>query len=435
MNTYDLIFKKREGQELSGEELSYLIDGFLEEEIPGYQISAFLMAVYFKGMTSEELANFTNIMVNSGETLDLSDIAGPTMDKHSTGGVGDGVSLILAPLAASLGLVVPMMSGRGLGHTGGTLDKLESIPGYRIDLTTKEFKNQLKKVGAAIIGQTKNIAPADKELYSLRDVTATVDSIPLIAASIMSKKLAEGSSGLVLDVKTGSGAFMRKKEDAAKLARAMIDIGRYSSKKMAAVISDMNQPLGKAVGNANEVKQAVEIMSGSGPEDITEITVVLAGMMLKLSGKLNDLQEAKSAARDNLKNGKALKKFGDMVAAQGGERKVCSQPDKVLKQPEYSHEVKSASGGYINAMDTRKIGLTALSLGAGRQKVTDEIDHSAGIEVFKKISDKVEKGDTLAVLYSSTVKDMKEANESYMDALDITDKKVSGPELVYDIIN
>ncbi|MDA3793208.1 MAG: thymidine phosphorylase [Elusimicrobia bacterium] len=435
MNTYDLIFKKREGEKLEHEELKFLIDGFIEEKIPQYQMSAFLMAVYFKGMTPEELSDFTNIMVKSGEEIDLNDIGGITVDKHSTGGVGDGVSLSLAPLAASLGLVVPMMSGRGLGHTGGTLDKLESIPGYRIDITRNSFKDQLRKVGVAIIGQTKNIAPADKKMYSLRDVTATVDSIPLIAASIMSKKLAEGSSGLVLDVKTGSGAFMRKTEDAKKLAKAMLEIGRYNNRKMAAVISDMNQPLGRSIGNANEIKQAVEIMSGKGPDDITEITVVLAGMMLQLSGRQKDLKTAQKAALANLNNGAALKKFGDMIEAQGGDRKVCSNPDEVLKQPEYSAEVKSPENGYIEAMDTRKVGLTALSLGAGRERVIDKIDHSAGIEVFKKISDKVEAGETLAVLSSSTVKNMEEAKDMYINSLKITKDKVKSPELIYDIIN
>ncbi len=434
MNTYDLIFKKREGKKLSREELEYLVGGFVCGTVPDYQMSAFLMAVYFRGMDTEELSDFTNIMLKSGEQIDLSDIEGVTADKHSTGGVGDGVSLILAPLASSLGMVVPMMSGRGLGHTGGTLDKLESIPGYRIDLSAEQFKEQLKKIGLAIIGQTKNIAPADKDMYSLRDVTATVDSIPLIAASIMSKKLAEGASALVLDVKTGSGAFMKKEKDARELARLMIETGKKNGRKMAAVISDMNQPLGMEIGNACEIKQAIEIMSGEGPDDIRGITVTLAGMMLKLAGKSGSLEEAKYIAERNLRNGSALEKFGDMIEAQSGDRKVCKNPENILKRPEYSTEVKSPSGGYITAMDTRKIGLAALSLGAGRKRTSDKIDHSAGITVFKKISDRVEKGEILAKLYSSSVKDMKQVSDMYISALEITKNQTEPPDLIIDVI-
>jgi len=432
MNTYDIIFRKREGEELSREELSFLISGFLTGEIPEYQMAAFLMSVFFQGLSARELADLTAIMVETGESIDLSSMGRKTVDKHSTGGVGDGVSLTLAPLAASLGVVVPMMSGRGLGHTGGTLDKLESIPGFRVDLTPGNFREQLEKIGVAMIGQTENVAPADKKMYALRDVTATVDSIPLIAASIMSKKLAEGASGLVLDVKTGSGAFMRKPGDAKELARNMIEIGKGNGRQMKALITDMSQPLGTAVGNASEIMQAIALMKGKGPEDIKSIIVELSARMLVMAGAAGELEEAKKLSEENLRNGKALNVFADLIKAQGGNPDVCDKPEKILDLPKFSVSVKSDRTGYISAFDTRKIGLCALSLGAGRERIDDEIDFSAGIEVLKKIGDEVRKGEEVAVLYSSSVSEMKAAEKEYLNALAVSEEEPEVPPLVYE---
>lgn len=434
MNVYEIIFKKREGITLSTDEIKYIISGYLSGDIPDYQVSAFLMAVFFKGMERDELAEFTRLMADSGDKADLSSISAPTVDKHSTGGVGDGVSLILAPLAASLGAVVPMMSGRGLGHTGGTLDKLESIPGYNVNISGEDFISQLEKTGVAIIGQTENIAPADKKLYALRDVTATVDSIPLITASIMSKKLAEGAGSLVLDVKTGSGAFMRRLEDAETLAGAMIETGRAHGRNMAALITDMNQPLGRAVGNANEIKQAVEILKGEGPEDIRNITLELSAAMLEISGIQKNHTKALEISKANLSNGKALEKFALMVEAQGGDPEVANDPDKVLQSPSYSIDVESPEDGYISSMDTRLIGMTALSVGAGRRNLEEKIDFSAGIEVYSKIGDKVARGDTIAKIFSSRESDLRGALSSYLSAVGISGEKVEAPELIKKVL-
>jgi pyrimidine-nucleoside phosphorylase len=435
MNTYDLIFKKREGLSLTTAEINYMISGFLNGEVPPYQMSAFLMAVFFKGMSAEELHEFTKIMVESGQQLNLDDIPEIAVDKHSTGGVGDGVSITLAPLVASFGIVVPMMSGRSLGHTGGTLDKLEAIPGFRVDLTDEEFKKQLSKIGVAMIGQTENIAPADKKMYALRDVTATVDNIELISASIMCKKIAEGANGLVLDVKTGSGAFMRKYDDAVKLAKSMISIGKFYNRKMAAVISDMNQPLGKMIGNGLEIKQAIELMKGEGPEDIKEIIVELAARMLLMGEKAEGIEEAKSLAVENLKNGKALEKFKLMVQSQGGDPRVCEDPDSILAPGKYEYDIENPQEGFIKEMDTRRIGMCALSLGAGRERVGEEIDFSAGIEVNKKIGDRVGKGEVVARLYSSKVADLAIPADEYLKSLNVSNEKVEAPKLIYEVIN
>ncbi len=413
MNAYDIIYKKRQGGELSRRELNFMIKGLLKKEVPEYQISAFLMAVYFKGMVSRELADLTEIMVESGEQVDLSAFGKNAVDKHSTGGVGDGVSLTLAPLAASLGIVVPKMSGRALGHTGGTLDKLESIPGCRVELSVSDFKKQLESIGVAIISQTENIAPADKRLYELRDVTATVESIPMIAASIMSKKIAEGASGLVLDVKSGNGAFMRKHEDARKLADYMEDIGTRFGRKTIAMITDMNQPLGRAIGNACEVKQAIDLMKGSGPADIKKLIVELVSEMAVMAEIYEDKHRAKEEAIANLSNGMALEKFGDMIEFQKGDRRVCDNPEKVLPKPRYYKDVIAQTGGCIRAMDTRSIGLCVSSLGTGRKRIGQKPDYSAGILVNKKVGEKVEKGEPLARLFSSREEDLSRQANSY----------------------
>ncbi|NLB34396.1 MAG: thymidine phosphorylase [Elusimicrobia bacterium] len=434
MNTYEIIYKKREGKVLTKEEIGYIISGYLAGDIPDYQVSAFLMAIFFKGMETDELAEFTRLMADSGEKVDLSSMGAPTVDKHSTGGVGDGVSLILAPLAASLGAVVPMMSGRGLGHTGGTLDKLESIPGYNVNLSQEEFIRQLEKIGVAIIGQTENIAPADKEFYALRDVTATVDSIPLITASIMSKKLAEGVESLVLDVKTGSGAFMRRYDDAVSLAKAMIDTGRAHGRNMAAIISDMSQPLGRSVGNALEIKQAVEVLKGAGPADMRELTLELVSIMLQISGIEPDPSKAEKMTAENLSNGKALQKFAEMVEEQGGDPRVAENPDRVLPAASYSLEVKAPSDGYIEKMDTRLIGVAALSLGAGRRNMQEKIDFSAGIEVLAKTGDKVSEGEVIAVLYSSRESDLSGVADDYLAGLSFSEEEQKAPELIYRVL-
>ncbi len=413
-----------------------MVEGFLNGKVPPYQMSAFLMAVYFKGMNTEELYEFTSIMVESGEQINLGETGGKAIDKHSTGGVGDGVSITLAPLVASFGVVVPMMSGRSLGHTGGTLDKLESIPGFRVDLTPHEFLGQLKKIGVAMIGQTENIAPADKKMYSLRDVTATVDSIPLISASIMSKKIAEGADGLVLDVKTGSGAFMREFEDARKLAESMIGIGKSYKRKMTAIISDMSQPLGRVIGNGMEIKQAIRIMKGEeGFEDIKTVIIELASRMLVMGDAARDTREAKKMAKENLSNRKALKKFRQIIAEQGGVAEVPDEPDNLLKPAKYKFEVTSTVAGFIKSMDTRSIGMCALTIGAGRERVGEKIDNTSGIEVYKKIGDMVSVGEAVACLYSSKVADMSRVAMDYLSSLEFSEKKVEPPSLIYEVIN
>jgi len=399
MKMYDIIYKKRNSGALDSDEINFVVEGYTKGEIPDYQMAAFLMAVFIRGMNDEELATLTTAMTNSGEVMDLSDIKGPKIDKHSTGGVGDGISLALAPLVASCGVIVPMMSGRGLGHTGGTLDKLESIPGFRVDLSASEFKKQLEKIGAAIIGQTEKVAPADKKIYALRDVTATVDSIPLIAASIMSKKLAEGADGLLLDVKTGSGAFMKSFEDSKKLAEVMVAIGRGAGKKMRAVISDMNQPLGKAVGNALEIEQTIETLKGKGPADFKSLVIELAARMLLIAEVENDLTVARTQVANKLSSGAALKKFAQMIEAQGGDPEVVEEPSKVLPRAKFAEDIKSHQEGFISEIKTDEIGMCSLSLGAGRASKEDKIDYSAGIVIHKKVGDRVSNNDPLLATF------------------------------------
>lgn len=394
-----LIEKKRDGGELSEQEIAFLIKGFTEGSIPDYQMAAFAMAVYFQGMTPQETAALTIEMMLSGETIDPASLPGIKADKHSTGGIGDKTSLILAPLAAACGLTVPMISGRGLGITGGTLDKLESIPGFRTNLSELEFFQTLEKTGCAIIGQTAQLAPADKKFYALRDVTGTVPSIPLITASIMSKKLAEGLDTLVLDVKWGKGAFMKTVDQARELARAMVDVGTQMEKKVRALITDMNQPLGRAAGNALEVQECLDVLRGGGPDDLKELTVELVFQMLDLS----NVRKTKAEIFQCLENGTALKKFEEMVAAQGGST------DWKFAEAAIQEPLPAPADGVVTAVDAELIGRGCLLLGAGRQKTDDVIDHSVGIARMKKPGESVKKGEPLAVIFSNDRKKLEES--------------------------
>ncbi|MCK9857341.1 pyrimidine-nucleoside phosphorylase [Paenibacillus sp. ATY16] len=399
MRAVDLIQKKRDGGELTAKELTFLVDGYCDGDIPDYQMSAWAMAVLFRGMTPAETAALTLAMANSGDQVDLAPIAGVKVDKHSTGGVGDKTTLIIAPLVASVGVPVAKMSGRGLGHTGGTIDKLESIAGFQTELTREKFLEQVNELGLSVIGQSGNLAPADKKLYALRDVTATVESIPLIASSVMSKKIAAGADAIVLDVKTGSGAFMKTVDDSEKLAQAMVDIGTEVGRQTAAVISDMDQPLGFAIGNALEVREAIETLQGNGPADLTELCLTLGAHMVVLGGKASTVAEAKGLLQSQLDNGEALAKFKQFVAAQGGDASVV---DDVSRLPQAAElvEVKAASAGYIAAIDAEELGIAAMLLGAGRATKDASIDYSVGITIRKKVGDSVSEGDTLAVLHT-----------------------------------
>ncbi|MGI6629166.1 MAG: pyrimidine-nucleoside phosphorylase [Bacillota bacterium] len=399
MNMYDLINKKKNGMELSKEEIFFWVQGLTEERIPDYQSSALLMAIYFQGLTLQETVHLTAAMVKSGDTVDLSGIPGIKGDKHSTGGVGDKTTLVLAPLLASLGIIVAKMSGRGLGHTGGTLDKLESIPGLRIDLSKEEFMENVKSIGLAVVGQTEKLVPADKKLYALRDVTATVDSVPLIAASIMSKKIAAGGDFIILDVKYGSGAFMKTREEAENLARMMVGIGSNMGKKTAAVLTSMDQPLGNAVGNALEVKEAISVLKGKGPQDVRDLCLRLAGVALCLAGKASHFREGEKLAELHLDNGSALRKFREMIVAQKGNPQVLDH-EELLPQVPFRLSLISDQNGYISAMDTEGIGLAVMKLGAGREKKEDMIDPGVGVVFYKKTGDRVKKGETLAMIHA-----------------------------------
>jgi pyrimidine-nucleoside phosphorylase len=398
LNTLDIIKKKRDGEELSTEEISYFIKGFLGEEIADYQMAAFLMAVFCRGFNAKETQALTEEMLYSGEVIDFSYLSPMKVDKHSTGGVGDKTSLVIAPIVAAAGLIVPMISGRALGHTGGTLDKLESIPGYNTRLSLTEFHKVIEQIGVAIIGQTKEIAPADKQIYSLRDVTATVDSIPLITASIMSKKLAEGLDCLLLDVKCGNGAFMRTIDDARNLAQAMVNVGKRMKKQTAAFITTMDQPLGWAVGNSLEVMEAIETLKGSGGIDFRDLCIELSAMMLYLGKIVSNLEEGKVLVKKQIDSGNALEKFRQMIEAQGGNSKVVDD-FSLLPQSKFKSEVLSSANGYIKAIDTLGIGNAAMHLGAGRKRVDSEIDYSVGLQINAKIGDYVKKGQVISTIY------------------------------------
>jgi pyrimidine-nucleoside phosphorylase len=400
MDIIEIIIAKKDGKVLTKEQIHFFIKGLIDKTIEDYQVSALLMAITINGMNSEETAYLTEEMRVSGDVWDLSDIPGLKIDKHSTGGVGDKVSLILGPLVASCGAKMAKMSGRGLGHTGGTLDKMESIPGMRINLTKEEFKKQVREIGVAIIGQDKHIDPADKRLYELRDVTGTVQSIPLIASSIMSKKLASGADCILLDVKCGKGAFMKNYEDAKKLAIEMVNIGKQLHKNVKAEITDMNQPLGKAVGNNLEIKEVIETLKGNGPEDLKEICLSSGAILLTQAELFKTTEDARKALEENIKNGKAFEKFKEFVKAQGGDLEYIDHPEKF---PVSKHliEIKSENEGYIKTIDALAIGLGSCHLGGGRMKITDTIDMSAGIVLNKKVGDLVKKGELLCTLHTN----------------------------------
>ena len=396
----DMIAKKRDGKELTAEEIQFVVNGYVSNEIPDYQMSAFLMAVYFQGMSHAETAQLTLAMASSGDRIDLSSIDGIKVDKHSTGGVGDTTSIILAPLVAALGISVAKMSGRGLGHTGGTIDKLEAIPGYRAEVSEEEFIRLVNQNKLAIVGQSGNLAPADKKIYGLRDVTATVNSIPLIASSIMSKKIAAGADAIVLDVKTGSGAFMKKFEDARLLANTMVEIGNQVGRKTMAVISDMSQPLGNAIGNALEVKEGIETLQGRGPADLTELCLVLGSKMIVLAEKAESEKEARELLEKVMKSGEALQVFKQFLAAQGGDASVVDNPEKLPKAV-YQIPVASPENGYVSAIKADEIGTAAMLLGAGRVTKESDIDLSVGVMLHKKIGDRVHSGESIATIHSN----------------------------------
>lgn len=409
MRAYDLIDKKKRGKSLSREEIDFLINGFVSGEVADYQMAAWAMAVCFQGMSAEEISDLTVSMARSGEMIDLSAIEGCKVDKHSTGGVGDKTTLVIGPIVASLGVKVAKMSGRGLGHTGGTLDKLEAIPGFRTALSEREFIDIVNSVGICVAGQTKNLVPADQKLYALRDVTATVDNIPLIASSVMSKKLASGSDAILLDVKTGSGAFMKTQEEAEELAGIMVEIGRKAGRRMAALVTDMDVPLGLTIGNALEVREAIDTLKGRGPEDFTDVCMELAANMLFLAEK-GSMEQCVKLAEDAVSSGKALDTFARMVKAQGGDEAVVREPS-LLPKARYTMEVKAPKSGYVEHMDAQGCGIAAVLLGAGRDKKEDAVQADAGIVLCKKTGDRVEAGEALAVLHTSCQERLKAAHD------------------------
>ncbi len=422
MRMYDIIKNKRDGGKLSKEEIDFFVKGYTAGEIPDYQASALCMAIYFRGMDDEETTNLTLAIAASGDKVDLSGINGVKVDKHSTGGVGDKTSLIIAPIVASYGVKVAKMSGRGLGHTGGTIDKLEAIDGYQTSIDKKEFFRIVNEVGVSIIGQSGNLAPADKKLYALRDVTATVDSLPLIVSSIMGKKLAAGADCILLDVKTGSGGFMKTLEDSTKLAKSMVEIGHLAGKKVIALITDMDVPLGKAIGNSLEVIEAVETLKGEGPEDLTEICIDIAANMLYMAGK-GTVKECEALAKKAIADGSALQTLVKMVHAQGGNEKLLLDTS-LFKKAAYDYEVKAPRTGYIEHVDTESYGMASLALGAGRAKKEDPIDYSAGITLEKKTGDFVKEGDVIAVLHTNKSESVKEAEERILNATEISSEPV-----------
>lgn len=432
MRVYDIILKKRNGHELSDEEINFFINGIMDGSIPDYQASALLMAIYFKGLNKRETAQLTMAMVNSGDVLDLSGIAGIKVDKHSTGGVGDKISLIVIPLAAAAGVPVAKISGRGLGHTGGTVDKLEAISGFNTELSKETFFDNVNKYKMSIAGQTANLTPADKKLYALRDVTATVDSIPLIASSIMSKKIASGADCIVLDVKVGSGAFMKSIDEAVLLAETMVEIGKSLNKKTIAVVSDMSQPLGHEVGNANEVKEAIEVLRGDGAEDETEVALTIASYMTVLGGAFSEFNEAYGYLKGIIESGKALDKFKQLISIQSGNPEVVDNPE-LLPQAKHHIEIKSSQEGFVYSIDAESIGVAAMLLGAGRRKKNDSIDHSAGITIKKKVGEKVNHDDTICILHTN-LENWDEARVSAENAFKIMKTANKPLKYIHDII-
>lgn len=428
MRMVDIIEKKRDGYELSETDIRFVIENYTKEIIPEYQMSAFLMAIYFQGMSSDETAYLTKAMIESGDQIDLSSVSGVKVDKHSTGGVGDTTTLILAPLVAAVGVSVAKMSGRGLGHTGGTIDKLESIAGFHVELSQKDFIELVNKNQLAVVGQSGNLTPADKKIYSLRDVTATVDSIPLIASSIMSKKIAAGADAIVLDVKVGAGAFMKSQADAKRLAETMVKIGTDLGRNTVAVLSNMDQPLGYAIGNALEMKEAIETLKGNGPKDLHELCIVLGSKMVVLANKASTEEEARMMLEQVIENGQALNKLKQLIASQGGDETVVDDESK-LPQAKYETPVTLNKEGYISGMIADEIGIAASMLGAGRTTKEAEIDLSVGIVLHKKIGDYVKENEKVATIYSHSL-DIDEAQNKVIAAYEITDKQPMIPKLI-----
>lgn len=433
MRMYDLILKKRNGQELTKEEIEFLIENYTKGNIPDYQMSALLMAIYFQKMNSYETANLTMAMAKSGDTLDLSKIDGIKVDKHSTGGVGDTTTLVLTPMVASLGIPVAKMSGRGLGHTGGTIDKLESFSDFSVEISEEKFIENVNDKKIAIMGQTADLAPADKKIYALRDVTATVDNITLIASSIMSKKIASGADAIVLDVKVGEGAFMKTYEQAKELAEAMVSIGKNVKRNTVAVISDMDQPLGFAIGNALEVKEAMDTLKGNGPKDLLELCLVLGSNMVVLSKKAKTVEEARKMLLGTIKDGSAIKKFREFIEAQGGDPSQVDDPDK-LPKAKYIVPVKSDREGYITKIHADNIGLVAMELGAGRATKEDKIDLAVGIALNKKRGEKVQKGDIIAYIHSNNESKINKATQGILENYEISKDMKENIPLIYDVI-
>ncbi|KAA1039292.1 pyrimidine-nucleoside phosphorylase [Macrococcus equipercicus] len=431
MRMVDIIAKKRDGGELSQEEIEFFITGYTNGEIPDYQASALAMAIYFQDMNDDERASLTMAMVESGDQIDLSAIDGIKVDKHSTGGVGDTTTLVLAPLVAALGVPVAKMSGRGLGHTGGTIDKLEAVEGFHVEITEDEFTRLVNEHKVAVIGQSGNLTPADKKLYALRDVTGTVNSIPLIASSIMSKKIAAGADAIVLDVKTGAGAFMKTDEDAERLARAMVKIGNNVGRRTMAIISDMSQPLGFAIGNALEVQEAIETLRGEGPEDLTELVLTLGSQMVVLGGKADNLDAARVKLQQVIANGAALEKFRDFLVNQGGDGSVVDDVSK-LPQAAYTIEVPAQAGGVVSRIVADEIGVASMLLGAGRATKEDTIDLAVGLMLRKKVGDKVEAGESLVTIYANR-EDVADVKQKIYDNIEIS-AHADAPTLIHTII-
>ncbi|EJS08809.1 pyrimidine-nucleoside phosphorylase [Bacillus sp. MYb56] len=431
MRMVDIIAKKRDGKELTTEEINFFINGYTDGSIPDYQASALAMAIFFKDMTDRERADLTMAMVESGETIDLSAIEGIKVDKHSTGGVGDTTTLVLGPLVAALDVPVAKMSGRGLGHTGGTIDKLEAVEGFHVEITKEQFIDIVNRDKVAVIGQTGNLTPADKKIYALRDVTGTVNSIPLIASSIMSKKIAAGADAIVLDVKTGAGAFMKTEEDAKELAHAMVRIGNNVGRQTMAVISDMSQPLGFAIGNALEVKEAIDTLKGEGPEDLTELVLVLGGQMVVLAKKANTLEEAREMLIEVMKNGKATEKFKEFLSNQGGDSSIVDNPEK-MPQAKYVIDVPAKTSGVISNIVADEIGIAAMLLGAGRATKEDEIDLAVGLMLRKKVGDAVKEGEPFVTIYANR-ENVEDVKAKIYENISIAETAVA-PKLVHTVI-
>ncbi|EJO7208705.1 pyrimidine-nucleoside phosphorylase [Staphylococcus pseudintermedius] len=431
MRMVDIIAKKRDGHALTKEEIEFVVNGYTNDDIPDYQMSSLAMAIFFQDMTDEERAYLTMAMVESGDQIDLSNIEGIKVDKHSTGGVGDTTTLVLAPLVAALDVPVAKMSGRGLGHTGGTIDKLESVEGFHVEISEEAFVKLVNEDKVAVIGQTGNLTPADKKIYALRDVTATVNSIPLIASSIMSKKIAAGADAIVLDVKTGNGAFMKTVDDAEQLAHAMVKIGNQVGRQTMAIISDMSQPLGRAIGNALELQEAIDTLKGEGPEDLTELVLTLGSQMVVLAQKAKDLDEARGMLQEVIDNGKALEKFKTFLSNQGGDASVVDDPSK-LPTAQYQFELPAKRSGVVSEMIANEIGIVSMMLGAGRQTKEDVIDLAVGLVLNKKVGDRVEEGESLLTIYANS-EDVEQVKQKLYDNITISDH-AEQPQLIHTII-